>query len=69
AGGSKDAMSNGDINSHDHAGTKASTKNTNPKVSGKTTKKNNVFDIGGFFKKPEDVDYNQPPTFYDSNKF
>ncbi|CAM3478875.1 hypothetical protein BZK31_17915 [Pseudomonas floridensis] len=69
AGGSKDAMSNGDINSPDHAGTKASTKNTNPKASGKTTKKNNVFDIGGFFKKPEDVDYNQPPTFYDSNKF
>ncbi|MHC8381323.1 Mu transposase C-terminal domain-containing protein [Pseudomonas sp. LB3P14] len=34
----------------------------------KPSKKSNVFDIGGFFKKTEDVDFNQPPTFYDSNK-
>lgn len=35
--------------------------------TGKSSKKSNIFDIGGFFKKTEDVDYNQPPTFYDSN--
>lgn len=37
------------------------------KNAGKSSKKSNVFDIGSFFKKAEDVDYNQPPTFYDSN--
>jgi putative transposase len=36
--------------------------------TGKASKKSNVFDIGGFFKKTEDVDFNQPPTFYDSSK-
>ncbi|WP_455922642.1 transposase [Pseudomonas putida] len=65
----KEAMSNSDVDSYDHTGTKGSTKSANPKVSGKTPKKNNVFDIGGLFKKVEDVDYTQPPTFYDSNKF
>lgn len=64
-----DAMPNGNISNHNNASDKGSTKSKSPKASGKTTKNNNVFDIGGFFKKSEDIDYNQPPTFYDSNKF
>lgn len=41
-------------------------KNTTNTI-GKPSKKSNVFDIGSFFKNTKDVDYNQPPTFYDSN--
>jgi putative transposase len=45
------------------------TTNTTGKTNNtsKSSNKSNVFDIGSFFKKKDDVDYNQPPTFYDSN--
>ena len=39
-----------------------------PKKTGKASKPSNVFDFGGFFRRSEEVDYNEPPTFYDSNK-
>ncbi|RMP64149.1 hypothetical protein ALQ18_02129 [Pseudomonas marginalis pv. marginalis] len=38
------------------------------KNQGKGSSKSNVFDFRGFFKKSDDVDYDEPPTFYDSNK-
>lgn len=43
-------------------------KNNTSSVSCKHPKKSNVVDIGGFFKKTGDVDYSQPPTFYDSSE-
>lgn len=39
-----------------------------PKATGKASKKSNVFDFVGFFRKPEAVDYDEPPIFYDINK-
>lgn len=39
-----------------------------PKKTGKASKSSNVFDFGGFFRRSEEVDYNEPPIFYDSNK-
>ncbi|MFJ7789300.1 Mu transposase C-terminal domain-containing protein [Pseudomonas sp. NPDC096925] len=39
-----------------------------PKNHGKGSSKTNVLDFGSFFRKSESVDYDEPPTFYDSNK-
>ena len=59
-------------NSEDYSALNCTTPNATSNTvkinnTGKSFKTSNVFDIGGFFKKNEDVDYNQPPTFYDSN--
>lgn len=45
------------------------TSNGVAKNTSKPPKKSNIFDIGGFFKKTEDVNYSEPPVFYDSNKY
>lgn len=39
-----------------------------PKNQGKGSIKSNVFDFRNFFRKSDDADYDEPPTFYDSTK-
>jgi putative transposase len=39
-----------------------------PKNLRKGSSKSNVFDFGSFFGSSDDANYDEPPTFYDSNK-
>jgi len=60
-------------NAHEDAGNSSSSSNARQannksKNTGKAPKKSNIFDIGSFFKKAEEANYDEPPTFYDSNK-